>query len=73
MSHTVLHQVLERISARDIRDVTLERGGSSNSVAPYRVRCGLRSVYVDRVLAVELRGRGARWTGDITHDPCAVA
>lgn len=70
-THTILHRVLERISARDPREVTLSLG--RNEVAPYTARCRERSAQVDRVLAVELRGAGARWSGDISSDPCAVA
>lgn len=72
MSHTVLHQVLERVAARDAREVTVERGGH-HEVAPFLVRCRDRHAYVDRVLAMELRGQGARWSGDVSTDPCAVA
>jgi hypothetical protein len=71
-THTILHQILERVAARDAREVTLNFGGR-HEAAPYIVVCRERSAYVDRVLAVELRGAGARWNGDIARDPCAVA
>jgi hypothetical protein len=72
MSHTVLHQVLERVAAHDAREVTLERGGH-HEVAPYLVRCRDRHAFVDRVLAMALREHGGRWLGDFSSDPCAVA
>jgi len=41
--------------------------------AGYRACSEMTSTYIDRALAVCLRTDGARWSGEIARDPCAVA
>ncbi len=70
-STNVLQVILTRLSASSVADVSLEIATLDQPF--YRARCGERFAYVDRVLAVRLRERGATWLGDIAKDPCAVA
>jgi hypothetical protein len=69
-----LARVLDHLGANEPGDVQLSPAARcQTSISLYRASHGTMWAYVDRVLAVGLRERGARWFGEVHLDPCPVA
>jgi hypothetical protein len=70
--HDVLHLIFLRLGASRGDQIEL-REIARRDVRLYRATHGSKWAYVDRAIAIRLRENGARWSGEVLRDPCAVA
>ncbi len=74
LEQDILHVILLRLGASSADQIELrETARREPPLRLYRAMRGAKWAYVDRALAVRLRGHGAVWLGELLRDPCAVA